>query len=102
MLEWVQLILWLKINNMSKLNFHKIGSIIFTTGAVVSLVLAILGNDRLINLVFIFATAGIILSTTDKSSYSAESSKNEKSPNKLILWISILLIIVGIIFAVII
>ena len=86
---------------MSKLNFHKIGSIIFTIGAVVSLVLAILGNDRLINLVFIFATAGIILSTTDKSSYSTDTTKNDKSPNKLILWISVLLIIVGIVFAVI-
>ena len=86
---------------MSKLNFHKIGSIIFTIGAVVSLVLAILGNDRLINLVFIFATAGIILSTTDKSSHSTGTSKNEKSPNKLILWISVLLVIVGIVFAVI-
>jgi len=86
---------------MSNSNILKIGSIIFTIGAVILLILSILGNDKLITLSILFALVSTMLSAKDKSSKSNELTVPEKSKNKILIWISVLIIIAGIIFAII-
>jgi len=86
---------------MSNINIRKTGAIIFTIGAVVLLILSILGNDRLISVTILFAIVSVILSTSDKSANVKKSTKTNPLLNKALIWISIILIIVGIIFAII-
>jgi len=63
---------------MSNSNILKIGSIIFTIGAVILLILSILGNDKLITLSILFALVSTMLSAKDKSSKSNELTVPEK------------------------
>lgn len=88
---------------MSNINIRQTGAILLTIGAVVSLIIAILGNDRFINLVFIFAIASTIVASTDKSSNSnsEKSTTIKATSNKSIVWISAITVIIGIIFALI-
>ena len=83
------------------MNIKKIGAIIFNIGAVVLFVLSILINDKLIITTILFAVVAVILSTTDKSAISTTSTIQNKSSNKTLLWISFLLIVAGITFAII-
>lgn len=86
---------------MSNIDIRKTGAIIFTIGAVVLLILSILGNDRLINVSILFAIVSVILSTTNKSANKNDSTITNPSLNRALILISIILIIAGIIFAII-
>ncbi len=87
--------------NSKKQKILQIGAIISTILAVTSVFLMIFVNDKFTNLTILFAVLSTIFATNanNKNLKKKELTEKEKLIRNFFLWISIILIIIGIIFA---